>query len=783
MLNNYSISTKLKINSALIILGLLITGLVTYSSLNSLSNQYEDSLNLARQNDTLNSIYKNGLLYNSSSNVLFQNPESLKAKKTVNQAITNVMKSSIEFKKLNAPLYSKFEDKVINFLTTIKPLHEKIKTGIHLQKVDMAKSLKSWRDLKFTIEDIIKQIDQNATKSQDNFHILIKQSIITVISVLIIILIVILIFNILLSKSIVQPLNILEKAMEKLSTSSHGHSKIDIKSKDETASIAKKFNTYLDKIEKNNKEDSLVILDVKKVVDDIKKGKLDSRVKTSTSNISIMELVNALNGMLQSLHKIVDHTLETLDKYKNEDFRSKTSIQCEGEIAKLLEGINSLGYTISTMLGKSKRRGLKLNENSNDLLQTIDNLNESTTEAAANLEQTAAALEEITANVTNSTNKVELMSKLANEVTQNAKNGENLASKTASSMDEINNEVVEINEAITIIDQIAFQTNILSLNAAVEAATAGEAGKGFAVVAQEVRNLASRSAEAAKEIKDLVENATTKANEGKVIADNMIAGYGDLSKKVGETIDLITDVTGASKEQESGIVQINDAINSLDRATQVNASSATQISNLANEVSKLSTDLLGIADRAKFNENKKLEICDIDLVFKMTELKNDHIIFKNNNFAKVGTSNSWKVDSSDDCSFGKWILEQESKGENFTKSSLWNDMKVYHEKVHESVAEYVKLNGKKATNEELEKVSRDLETFTTKLFEIMDNVKVERCKNYVASETISEHQNEMTNSSKSSTKQTNNTYKNKVEKTDTHTIVSNNDDDDEWESF
>jgi len=625
VLNNYSISTKLKINSALIILGLLITGLVTYSSLNSLSNQYEDSLNLARQNDTLNSIYKNGLLYNSSSNVLFQNPESLKAKKTVNQAITNVMKSSIEFKKLNAPLYSKFEDKVINFLTTIKPLHEKIKTGIHLQKVDMAKSLKSWRDLKFTIEDIIKQIDQNATKSQDNFHILIKQSIITVISVLIIILIVILIFNILLSKSIVQPLNILEKAMEKLSTSSHGHSKIDIKSKDETASIAKKFNTYLDKIEKNNKEDSLVILDVKKVVDDIKKGKLDSRVKTSTSNISIMELVNALNGMLQTLHKIVDHTLETLDKYKNEDFRSKTSIQCEGEIAKLLEGINSLGYTISTMLGKSKRRGLKLNENSNDLLQTIDNLNESTTEAAANLEQTAAALEEITANVTNSTNKVELMSKLANEVTQNAKNGENLASKTASSMDEINNEVVEINEAITIIDQIAFQTNILSLNAAVEAATAGEAGKGFAVVAQEVRNLANRSADAAKEIKELVEKATIKANEGKNISDNMIQGYNGLNENINKTIELISDISVSSKEQQSGIVQINDAVTALDQQTQRNAATASKTKDIATSTQQLAKEILEDTNSKEFLGKDEIKIKEeiVDKKQKKEQIKTD----------------------------------------------------------------------------------------------------------------------------------------------------------------
>ena len=182
------------------------------------------------------------------------------------------------------------------------------------------------------------------------------------------------------------------------------------------------------------------------------------------------------------------------------------------------------------------------------------------------------------------------MANLSSSVTKSASMGEKLANETNVSMDEINAQVTAINAAISVIDQIAFQTNILSLNAAVEAATAGEAGKGFAVVAQEVRNLASRSAEAAREIKDIVEKATIKANEGKEIASNMINGYKELNENISQTMNLISDIQNASKEQLLGIEQINDAVNSLDRQTQQNAAIASQthdVAVLTDEIAKL----------------------------------------------------------------------------------------------------------------------------------------------------------------------------------------------------
>ncbi|MFY9092998.1 methyl-accepting chemotaxis protein, partial [Aliarcobacter butzleri] len=335
---------------------------------------------------------------------------------------------------------------------------------------------------------------------------------------------------------------------------------INLNSKDEFGEMAKVVNQNIERTQKVIEEDVALIEDAKVVMSRVNNGWYGQFIERSTSNASLEEFKNNVNKMIDNTKNRFVHVNEVLTSYSNNNFVPALKMEANDErggvFETLVNGLNTLQQTLTQMLVENKTNGLTLDKSSNVLLANVDKLNLSSNEAAASLEETAAALEEVTSNVRNNTQNIAQMAKLSSEVTASANQGEKLANETTVAMDEINNQVNLINEAIGVIDNIAFQTNILSLNAAVEAATAGEAGKGFAVVAGEVRNLASRSAEAAREIKTIVENATSKANQGKSIATNMIEGYKELNQNISQTISLISDIQNASKEQLLGIEQI-----------------------------------------------------------------------------------------------------------------------------------------------------------------------------------------------------------------------------------
>ena len=379
---------------------------------------------------------------------------------------------------------------------------------------------------------------------------------------------------------------------------------IDYDSKDELGNLARMMNKSIDKIGKDLEKDLLCVGEVALTLDKLERGFYSYRVKSVAANPQIRTLAKTINKMLDRQENVIVEILKVLNQYINYNYLNKIEIEkIDGDSKKMIDGINSLGKAITAMLIENKKNAIILEEGANSLLKNVDDLNIASTDAASRLEETAAAIDEITGNIKSSTENINSISVYANELSNSANVGENLASKTVVSMEEINNQVNAVNEAISIIDKIAFQTNILSLNAAVEAATAGEAGRGFAVVAQEVRNLASRSADAAKEIKKIVETAKNKADEGKNIANDMISGYIKLNSDIQKSMQLIIDVQMSSKEQLMGIEQINDAVNNLDQQTQNNANIANMTHQIAQNTLEIAQEVVSSTNTKKFADS------------------------------------------------------------------------------------------------------------------------------------------------------------------------------------
>jgi len=301
---------------------------------------------------------------------------------------------------------------------------------------------------------------------------------------------------------------------------------------------------------------------------------------SEAERIRAQEMEQATTGLAEGLKHLADGNL---------------SFQLTQPFAADFEGLRSdfnaavvqLGDTLRSVAEASRQ----IDTGSREISQSAQDLSKRTEQQAASLEETAAALDQITANVTTSTQRVEEARAAAVQANQSAVQSATIVSNAVDAMGKIEQSSSQISNIIGVIDEIAFQTNLLALNAGVEAARAGEAGKGFAVVAQEVRELAQRSADAAKEIKDLIRNSTVEVEGGVKLVNETGEALKAIEAYIVTVNDHMAAITSAAREQSVGLSEVNTAVNQMDQVTQQNAAmveeSTAASASLSEEANRL----------------------------------------------------------------------------------------------------------------------------------------------------------------------------------------------------
>jgi methyl-accepting chemotaxis protein len=268
----------------------------------------------------------------------------------------------------------------------------------------------------------------------------------------------------------------------------------------------------------------------------------------------------------------------------------------------LAVGINKMLANTRDVVRSMAQAAAEVRTGSEEISRGNFDLSQRTEEQASSLEETASSMEQMTSTVRNNAESAEQANQLASAACRDAERGGNVVGAAINAMAEINAASKRIADIIGVIDEIAFQTNLLALNAAVEAARAGDQGRGFAVVASEVRNLASRSAGAAKEIKALIHDSVAKVDEGSKLVDESGAVLRDIVGGVQKVTEVMAEIASSSREQASGIEQVNRAITVMDNMTQQNAALVEQASAAAETLSEQAQNLTQLIARYKLAE-------------------------------------------------------------------------------------------------------------------------------------------------------------------------------------
>ncbi len=421
--------------------------------------------------------------------------------------------------------------------------------------------------------------------------------------------------------------------------------------------------------------------------------------------------------------------------------------QHHGDFRNIVEGFNATLETIVTPIVAIKKAVETINTASGEISSGNNDLSARTEQQASVLEETAASMEQLASTVKQNAENAKQANQLASTASNVAIKGGVVVAEVVSTMSAINSSAKKIEDIISVIDGIAFQTNILALNAAVEAARAGEQGRGFAVVAGEVRNLAQRSASAAKEIKDLITDSVTKTAEGAKQVENAGHTMDEVVTSVKRVADIIGEITAASLEQSQGIAQVNSAVINMDEATQQNsalveqaAAAAMSLVEQANALADV-VSVFKLEDAAQNGQSLRVIMPPAQLRDKTSSMKVITPVSDNNfSFDDARTAHvKWKrrlvdyiagrsnehlevehVCRDDQCLLGGWIY---GRAQKYGHMPEFMELKTAHAEFHRQASEIVSF----VHNQEMDKAKKmlggDFSKTSKRTIKAIDNIE------------------------------------------------------------
>ena len=331
--------------------------------------------------------------------------------------------------------------------------------------------------------------------------------------------------------------------------------------------------------------------EIAKIVAAVKAGELSNRINLSDKSGFFLKLssdINEFSDVIENVFNEIGHTMQSLAEG---DLTKTISSNYQGEYLKCKNAVNESLFKLTDIVKNIKHSSEIIYKSSHDIAEGNDNLSQRAELQAASLEETAASMTELTSTVKNNSDNAQHANELADDARKMAKSGGDIVNSAILAMHDINDSSSKLAAIIEVIDEIAFQTNLLALNASVEAARAGEQGRGFSVVATEVRNLAKRSAMAAKESKDLIQNSVNKVQTGRNYVNETGKALTEILARVNKVSDIVAEIAAGSLEQTTGINQVNQTVIQMDEITQQNAVLAEHTSEVSKTMSNLSSDM------------------------------------------------------------------------------------------------------------------------------------------------------------------------------------------------